>query len=218
MVSNIKKITDVIILIFLIGCNYRIEKVNKSYSKNIDQKNTNSKMADSSSEGKFNQIFGYQIIQKKCMSCHNQSRAQGGASFSTLDEVKRWKSRIVFRSLEKKDMPPDQSLTKGERQELDQWIQNGMEEKFTGGEQLDEVPGFEVIKKHVFENHCFQCHAGLESEAQLDLENLELIRLNINKIWERTLVRQEMPMSPILPLSAWQKKLLSHWLIEGAPE
>ncbi len=152
------------------------------------------------------------------MSCHNSTKSEGGVRLNSIDELRHWESRIRVRALNQQDMPPNNALSVQEQIKLKKWLDAGA--PFVQGEDdwsVSEIPSFEEIKLRVFKNKCLQCHSGSNTDANLDLENYETVKQNKVKIIALSIADDQMPLKPIGPLNKKEKKLLSHWFIEGMP-
>ncbi len=153
------------------------------------------------------------------MSCHNSGNAQGAISLDNIDSVRRFSERIRYRAINKKDMPPQQALTAQEQNSLSSWLDRGSpNEDLVNESQFSSQPNFEEIQRKIFQDSCYQCHSGANPEAGLDLENYEVVKASMALIFDRAIVKGTMPLAPIEPLTKNQKKALSNWLIDGAPQ
>lgn len=84
------------------------------------------------------QSFGADFFARYCLRCHNEmlvgdiarTDAPTGINFNTLDDVRRFQSRIRLRAGVQGDMPPTIAPvprpSEAERVELIQWIDCGM--------------------------------------------------------------------------------------------
>lgn len=196
---------------FIISCNYSLEK--KPQLPVSPSPNSNSSSPGSKISGVYsNTLF------PKCLPCHNTTNPQGGVSLSSIEEIRRFGDVIRFRVLVKKDMPPQEKLTETEMTSLQKWLDQGAPVDLGSDEwSVSDVPNFEEIKLRIFAKSCFQCHSGESPEGNLDLENIENVKNSREQIFERAITNSTMPMAPFEELTKKQKKLLSNWLIEGAP-
>lgn len=166
------------------------------------------------------------VIGPQCLSCHsNQTGNKGNLNLETYQAVRASLNRLAYRSLEKRDMPP-QGLPSAETSILRTWLDSGAPETVMPGAPA-EKPGaglevgpvsFTKIRDQIFEAKCLACHAGANPAASLDLTSLSEVRNKITKIFEAVIVKQTMPIEPFPALSPKERKVLLNWIDLGMPE
>ncbi|MFN7727930.1 MAG: hypothetical protein ACK5P7_02110 [Bdellovibrio sp.] len=164
------------------------------------------------------------VIGPQCLNCHsNQTGNKGNLNLETYQSLRANLNRIAFRSLEKRDMPP-QGLPSAETAILKAWIEAGAPEQVSGpsekpGGGLDQGPtGFAKVRDQIFAAKCLDCHSGVNPQGALDLTSLSEVRMNITKIFESVIVKQTMPIEPYPALSPKERKVLLNWIDLGMPE
>ncbi|MGZ3742642.1 MAG: hypothetical protein ACXWRE_01905 [Pseudobdellovibrionaceae bacterium] len=166
------------------------------------------------------QSLQIEVLGPQCLRCHSSAGgSKGGLNLETYEQVRLNMNKIYFRSIEKKDMPPD-PLSAAQFELLKNWLEAGVPEKNTGKAELP-IKGavtWTVIKNRVLSSSCLDCHSGKNPDANLDFESLEVVRKNIMEIFNSALVRQTMPLQPYTALSESQKQALMKWISQGMPE
>lgn len=163
------------------------------------------------------------VLGPKCLRCHNSNRQEGGANLETYSQVRALMPRIVFRSLGKMDMPPDQPLSNDEMTILKSWFDNGAPEKYVdGNEKVD--PNLEMgpvdwtkIRDKVFAAKCFDCHSPPNPEKALDLTSYLEVKSKAAVIFDRVIIKQDMPLEPYPTLSPVERRVLLNWFNSGMP-
>lgn len=166
------------------------------------------------------------VLSRRCLECHNGARAEGGANFEGYDNTVRWLSRIEYRATQDRTMPPAGPLPEGEMQLLRAWVAGGGlpgDGISIGPAQtnpkLRNVPiTWGLLRKEVFEKHCFECHAGSVPEKNLDLSDLAQARAKAAEIFERAVVVRDMPLTPLPALNIDERRAIGAWIAEGMPE
>jgi uncharacterized membrane protein len=161
------------------------------------------------------------VIAPQCLRCHSGAGgAKGGLSLETYQQVRANMNKIYFRSIEKRDMPAD-GMPQAQMDLLKAWIEAGAPEKNTGqkiGPPIQGAITWKVIRDQVFKSSCLDCHSGAKPDGNLDLESLEVVRKNINAIFDSAIIRQTMPIEPYAAMSDSQKQALMKWISQGMPE
>ncbi len=168
-----------------------------------------------------NSVF-QDVIVTRCSTCHSANGGnQGGLNLETWDQAQKSLSRIKVRALEKKDMPPQGPLSTTDLTRLAQWIESGAQESPSTGDDdtlTTQTLTFAVISEKVLGPHCYQCHSPPYPEKDLDLTQLQTLRDHAASILDHVIVKQDMPLPPVEPLSVSSKKALADWIIQGLPE
>jgi len=211
-----KTIWAVPVLLFVVSCNYRIEK---PQPEDPDLKN--------------GVLISYATVRQKvlgprCVSCHGNS---GGCNLETYENVKARAGDIVRRALVERSMPPGRPLTNMESRILTKWINDGMPND--GTMPPDELkPNFESIKKHLFEMKCISCHSAGGEAARVPLNDYRAVMESPREIVipgnpeesslmivvTRTDEKRMPPPDVSDALSEKQIKVLNDWIMAGAPE
>lgn len=173
------------------------------------------------------------IIIPKCLSCHSDSGGnQGGVNLETYKETIRHISDINLKSLIEKSMPPKYPLNSYETSLLGNWISKGAPLDIDNSGPSNNQGTIEKIsikwpkiKKEIINNHCIQCHSPptidpsnetiSTMEAGLDLTDLSVVKEKAELIFKRIVILNDMPLRPYPPLSIYEKKLFSEWIISG---
>lgn len=165
------------------------------------------------------------VIGPKCLSCHsNAGGNQGGSNLESYRAVRAQLGRILFRSLEKRDMPPRAPLNGAQMQALRDWAELGAPKRASGPVQkpdpsLDRGPNdWAKVRDRIFKAKCLDCHSAPEPQAGLDLTSLQETRAKAVVIFDRVIVRQDMPVQPYPSLSPREKRVLLQWFELGMPE
>lgn len=166
------------------------------------------------------QSLQIEVLGPQCLRCHSSAGgSKGGLNLEVYEQVRSNMNKIYFRSIEKKDMPPD-PMAGAQVELLKNWLEAGAPEKNTGksGPPIKGVVTWMVIKNQVLSSSCLDCHSGKNPDANMDFESLEIVRKNIMAIFDSALVRQTMPLQPYAALSESQKQALMKWISQGMPE
>jgi uncharacterized membrane protein len=160
------------------------------------------------------------VLGPQCLRCHsNAGGSKGGLNLESYEQVRVNMNKIYFRSIEKKDMPPD-PMPGVQVDHLKNWLEAGAPEKNTGksGPPIKGAVTWTVIKNQVLSSSCLDCHSGKNPDGNLDFESLEVVRKNIMAIFDSALVRQTMPLQPYPALSESERQALMKWIAQGMPE
>jgi uncharacterized membrane protein len=198
----------------LLGCNYNRAKSNGDLLANPENLHTENFEAFDYSSVKAS------VLDESCMGCHsNAGGNQGGLNLESYDNVKVASAKIYYRTIEAKTMPPVTMLSENSFGLLKNWIEIGAPEKSTAKRQLkfSGPLNWTAIKDLVLQSNCLQCHSQPDPVQSLDLSSYNVFVANVGKIIDRTLVKQDMPISPYPNLSAQEKELLLKWISEGMP-
>lgn len=165
------------------------------------------------------------VIGPKCVSCHSAAGGNGGgANLETFANVKALITRVQYRALIKKDMPPV-SLSRSESNVLAAWIEQGAPENIDPLNPKPSVPGdtgelpnFALVKEKVFQARCLGCHSGPLPDDDLDLSDYATVKTKASRVFHRIFVAADMPVPPLPPLTAAERKILLKWFDLGMPE
>lgn len=202
----------ILLCVILQSCNYRTTQ--QAEQKTLSEQQLNILELDNNYES-----VQRLVISKQCLTCHsNISGNAGQLNLETYENIKRNLNQIIFRVIEKKDMPQN-GLAESEFQLIRLWLESGAPEKnspLAGGNipitgPLDWVK----IKNQILVKNCLDCHSGEKPDANLDLSSLDNFKLNLTKIIERTLVKQDMPPQPYGALTMNQRQALLKWISQG---
>ncbi|MGZ3769799.1 MAG: hypothetical protein ACXVCP_08965 [Bdellovibrio sp.] len=209
----IKRICASVVLLALAACNYNHVKNENGTS------NTQGKITASALSLDFISVQ-MSVIGPQCMSCHSIAGGnKGGLTLETYDQVRSNMNRIYYRSIEKKDMPPN-PLTADQFDLLKNWIEAGAPEKSirTAARPIKGAINWPVIRDQVLKTSCLDCHSGKTPHAGLDFESLDVVRKNINAIFDSAIIKQTMPLQPYSALSETEKQALMKWISQGMPQ
>lgn len=167
------------------------------------------------------QSLNQSVIGPQCLQCHsNAGGNKGGLSLETYAQVRASLGRIYYRSIEKKDMPSG-GLGEAQYQILKAWIEAGGPERSTGKGASRPISGpinWTVIKNQVLASSCLDCHSGVNADAGLDFQSSDVVKKNINRIFDAAIVKQSMPLEPYAALTDAEKQALMKWISQGMPE
>lgn len=65
------------------------------------------------------------LVQEKCVSCHNSSNANGGVNFSDVCNIVAKKDRIKVRAVDEGTMPQTGPLSQADRDKITAWLNAG---------------------------------------------------------------------------------------------
>ncbi len=206
-----------VVLLALSGCNYNVTRGNSE--ENADIEKTGAEDIDFATVTRL-------VLQPKCLSCHSAATgSQGGVNLDNYDSVRARLSRIAYRTLEIKDMPPGRPLSDGLSQVLRTWIDAGAPESLIGPSSIQADPtlnqgtnNWAKVRDKIFAKKCFDCHSGDASAGALDLNSLQVAREKAASIFDRVIVRQDMPMAPYPALVPRERQVLLKWFDSGMPE
>lgn len=165
------------------------------------------------------------VIGPRCLGCHSSAAGnQGGLNIETYQALKAHLSRVAYRSLEKRDMPAG-GLSPAQTQLLQAWIDAGAPE-FDGGPvlgkpdpELSQGPtDWPKVRDKIFGAKCMTCHDPSNPGGGLDLSSLPMVRAKATVIFERVVVRRDMPLSPYPGLNDKEMGVLMQWFGKGMPE
>lgn len=200
---------------FVVGCNY-----NKLHEEN----SSNARTGAQSLENVDFAVVERTVIGPKCLSCHATATGnQGGTNLEGLKNVRALLSRVTYRSLERRDMPPN-GLSERDAAILRAWVEQGAPEKVIGPQELADTTleqgpnDWAKIRDRVFLVKCLDCHSGKEPQGDLDLTTLGSARANAAAIFDRVIVKSDMPIAPYPMLSPRERRVLLKWFDLGMPE
>ncbi len=176
------------------------------------------------------------ILAPKCLSCHSDAGGNlGGVNLETYEEALKHIGAIKQKSLIEKSMPPKNPLNNSEKNLLGSWISSG-----APFDETNQMPStnqnttnkitvtWSKIRNKIIENHCIQCHSPpilnpttdtvSTMEAGLDLTKFEVVKDKSDLIFKRIVISNDMPLRPYPPLSNYEKKLITEWMISGMPD
>lgn len=165
------------------------------------------------------------VIGPRCASCHSVAGGnQGGVNLESYASIRSLIPQIFNRALEKRDMPPSGPLSEREALMLKAWLELGAPERSSDVTEKPD-PGFEsgpvtweAVRTKIFEKKCIECHQQPRPDGALDLTDLAEVRKKAANIFDRVIIRQDMPISPIPALSMSERKFLLNWFNLGLPK
>lgn len=175
------------------------------------------------------------VLGPRCYGCHlPETGNKGNSNLATYNDVRAQLGRVAFRSLETKDMPPGDPLSADEMALLTAWMDAGApEQAIPGGRDpderaLDEGPtDFRKISRGVFAGKCLSCHqpkfndagaVAVRPAADLDLSDYAQVKAAATRIFDRAIVKQDMPVQPLPGLSPKERRVLLKWFELGMPQ
>ncbi|MBX3016533.1 MAG: hypothetical protein KF767_01490 [Bdellovibrionaceae bacterium] len=216
------------VLLLLAGCNY-------SRMKNENRPNLGAQNMRSMGPLDF-QTIQANILGPRCYGCHlPETGNKGNSNLATYNDVRAQLGRVAFRSLESKDMPPAHPLSADEMALLTAWMDAGAPEIAMGipdgGDRaLDQGPtDFRKISQGVFAGKCLSCHqpkyngdgdgaVAVRAAADLDLTDFAQVKAAATKIFDRVIVKQDMPVQPLPGLSPKERRVILKWFELGMPQ
>ena len=75
-----------------------------------------------------------------------------------------------------------------------------------------------TIRSKIFEKHCTECHSPPKPEKNFDITSIAQVRAKAALVFERAVILKNMPLLPVDPLSADEKRALSNWIVDEMPE
>ena len=165
------------------------------------------------------------VLRARCVSCHSNAGGNlGGTNLETYASVRAKLNRVLYRSTEMKDMPPRRPLNDLEQALLKEWADAGAPESVIGigekpGDNIESGPtNWSKIKDRLFASKCSVCHRGANAEAGLDLTELNQVRAKAPAIFDRIIVKQDMPLTPYPAVTPKERRTLLKWFDAGMPE
>lgn len=174
------------------------------------------------------------VLGPRCYGCHTpETGSKGNSNLFSYNDVRAQLGRVNYRALEAKDMPPGNPLSSDEIQILSDWMESGAPEvqiAGAGGEdkQLEQGPtNFAKVRDGIFASKCLSCHQTKLSDtgeilskaaADLDLTNFMQVRDKVSVIFDRVIVKQDMPVQPLPSLSPRERRVLLKWFELGLPQ
>jgi hypothetical protein len=184
-----------------------------------------------------------QILQNRCVSCHNNSFAEFGINLEgdSLSLVGRGlivpglpEASSLYKSVISQSrvadgitpMPIGNPLSSAEKSDLEQWIAQGVQRKQVGGDPQarPEAYYYDSDIKPILEAHdCLQCHSGSSGNGgyiQLDsyakLMGFVTIGSEDSLLYD-SIVSGRMPKNRA-PIPEEKQKIIRAWILNGAPE
>ncbi|CAN5716102.1 hypothetical protein BH10BDE1_BH10BDE1_03740 [soil metagenome] len=201
---------------FSAGCNY---------NKLHDASSASDKVGSESLTNVDYALVQKTVIGPKCLTCHsNGGGNQGGTNLESLKAVRSLLTRISYRSVERRDMPPS-GLGERELTILKNWIDSGAPESVIGPEEttsdskIEQGPNdWAKIRDRIFLQKCLDCHSGKVPEGGLDLSTLASTRAKGAAIFDRVILKGNMPIAPYPALAPRERRALLKWFDLGMPE
>jgi len=211
----ISKKLIVILLLFLAACNYSKVKTKEDPSGLGG--------AESTAQPDFKAVQS--VLGPKCVACHsNDGGNQGGTNLETYPAVRAKLNRVLYRSLESMDMPPRKPLSEREMTLLRNWADSGAPETVIGigekpSDNIEAGPtNWAKIKDRIFAAKCTTCHQAPHPEGGLDLTDLAQVRGKSPSIFDRVIVKQDMPLAPYPAVTPRERRVMLKWFDAGMPE
>jgi uncharacterized membrane protein len=203
-------------LVFVsVGCNY-----NHTKSTVVPNGEVNKAMVNSQSILDYNTIHS-QVIQGYCLNCHSNTNGnQGNLNLETYASVKINADRIYYRTIEMKNMPSVYNLKPMDYQLLKDWLEAGSPERANGQRPINlngKNINWDFIQKEIFYFRCLECHSQPNPITNLDLENIEVVKSKITKIFEKTILISDAQDNTHQALSPNEKLALMKWISLGMP-
>lgn len=195
-----------------------------NYNRNKDLNSASSKKLLSQDIGDVDyEMVKNFVLSSQCLSCHsNLSGNKGGLNLESYQAVRGALNKVIYRSLEKKDMPT-RGLPEAELRVLKAWIEQGAPEKVIAGRQKpvgeseSGVIDFQRIQLQIMAPKCLDCHGPKDPIANLDLTSIQIVRSNITQIFDRMFIKGDMPMSPYPTLTPSERRVFLKWIDMGMP-
>lgn len=206
----------------IVGCNYNNPK---NQNGDVDFQFANLESPD------FDTVFRA-VIAPKCLGCHAMATGNKGQSnLETYNNVRTQLNKIRFRVFEdnNKPMPPEGSLSEIQKKILLNWYDSGApEHPVAGGEKPDPdlergAINWDKIRVKIFQKKCSACHfpsaeaGGPPPEAGLDLSQYAMVAQKASLIFDRAILKQDMPISPFPALNPRERRVLLKWFELGMP-
>lgn len=208
-----------LVLVVIIGCDYN--HVKRVENKGVPMNAQQMRVPD------FKAIRSL-LLETKCIGCHSDKVAKGGVNLERYAQVRAALNRLAFRVLEKQDMPPDRPVSAQEAQLLMNWIDMGAPEKSDvnfekPNPDLERGPtDWPKVRDKIFAIKCLDCHSAAmpdtRPDANLDLTSLIEVRAKASIIFDRIILKQDMPLAPYPAVSPSERKVLLKWFDSGMPE
>ncbi len=201
---------------FLAACNYNHSK-QETAAGGVKSQQQSLEMVD------FKTVQA-KIIGPKCLGCHSAAGGnEGGTNLESYTSVRRLMNRISFRALEKGDMPPSGKLVSDDADLLKNWFEMGAPESVVETQEkpemlIDQGPtDWAKISQRLFSKKCMDCHSQPQPQGNLDLGSYEEVKAKASLIFDRVIIKQDMPVEPYPALSLKERKVLLNWMNMGLP-
>jgi uncharacterized membrane protein len=165
------------------------------------------------------------VIGPRCLGCHsNASGNKGSTNLEGYANVRHQLNRISFRALEKMDMPTDSPLSSEQMQILKAWLELGAPETVIASAEAPETDidqglnDWKKINEKVFAKKCLDCHSQPSPQGNLDLNSYQEVKNKGAMIFDRVILKQDMPVEPYPTLSPKERKVLLNWFNMGMPQ
>lgn len=196
---------------FALGCNYN--HVKSSPSQNTGGPQVTSMSLDFLT-------LQSTVLNSQCLRCHSSAGGnQGGLGLENYQQIRANLNKIYYRAIEKKDMPPS-SMPPEQFEMLKNWLEAGAPLK-SASQNSGPIKGaitWQVVQKQILGSSCLDCHSGANPDGKLQLDSAEVVRKNINAIFEAAIIKQTMPLEPYPALTEGQKQALMKWISQGMPD
>lgn len=217
----------------LVGTSLALSGCNYSRMKSESRPSLNSQKLQSLGPADFMNVQA-NVLGPRCYGCHiPETGNKGNSNLATYNDVRAQLSRVAYRSLEARDMPPGRPLSPEESALLGAWIDAGAPEIAAavpdGADRaLDQGPtDFRKVRDGIFAAKCLSCHqpkfndAGeinVRAAADLDLTDFAQVKAGAARIFDRAVVKQDMPVQPLPGLSPKERRVLLKWFELGMPQ
>lgn len=198
----------------MLGCNYN--HIKKTPDGSISEKNVETPDFKAVQSG---------IFESKCLSCHSNSGGnKGQLNMESYQRIKAARVRIGYRTLEAQDMPPDRPLAPKQLEMLRNWLEAGAPETISGPSEKPDpelekgLINWVKIRDKIFTPKCLDCHSSPEPQGGLDLTKLAEVRGRSPMIFDRVIIKQDMPLSPYPAATPRERRVLLKWFDLGMPE
>ena len=168
------------------------------------------------------------LIGPKCLRCHsNAGGNKGESNLESYKNVRAQLNKLAYRVLELRDMPPQEGLSERQIRLLRNWVDQGAPEtQLPGSEKpdstLEQGPiNWAKIRDKIFVKKYAACHFPPSSPDKpppmtgLDLSSLAEVRNKAALIFERVVIKQDMPIEPYPAISPRERRVLLKWFEMG---
>lgn len=165
------------------------------------------------------------ILGPKCVSCHSSGGGNdGGVNLETYANVRAQINRIIFVTVESREMPPRTPLSERENQLLTNWADAGAPETVVG---IGEKPDLSIEKgpndwaklnEKFFVPKCVACHSSEQADGGVDLSTLAAVKANAAKVFESVIIKGTMPLEPYPAVTPPERRVLLKWFDAGMPQ
>lgn len=210
------RLLALLVSVAVAGCNYNVAKMTVGDGPKVN--------AEQAANPDFKTVQTA-VLNERCATCHsNRGGNQGATNLEDYNSVRAKLNRVIYRSLEKRDMPSGVPLSEPEARILQNWIDLGAPEFVSPVLEkpdltLDKGPNdWSKVNLRIFSKKCNDCHSGPNPDAGLDLSDIKIVRAKITVIFERLIVKGDMPVAPYPTLTPKERKVVLGWIDSGMPE